>query len=56
MRSFTGLQRLGGELKLLSPAPRVLEALQLTRLHKILKIEDDEVSAIQAFSKQRSAE
>jgi anti-sigma B factor antagonist len=51
MRSFTGLQRLGGELKLLSPAPRVLEVLQVTRLHKVLKIEDDEVSAIQAFSK-----
>ena len=50
MRSFTGLQRLGGELKLLSPAPRVLEVLQVTRLHKVLKIEDDEVSAIQAFS------
>ena len=56
MRSFTGLQRLGGELKLLSPAPRVLEVLQVTRLHKVLQIEDDEVSAIQAFSKQRSAE
>jgi anti-sigma B factor antagonist len=51
MRSFTGLQRLGGELRLLSPAPRVLEVLQVTRLHKVLKIEDDEVSAIQAFSK-----
>jgi anti-sigma B factor antagonist len=51
MRSFTGLQRLGGELKLLSPAPRVLEVLQVTRLHRVLKIEDDEVSAIQAFSK-----
>jgi anti-sigma B factor antagonist len=51
MRSFTGLQRLGGELKLLSPAPRVLEVLQVTRLHKVLKIEDDEVSAMQAFSK-----
>jgi anti-sigma B factor antagonist len=51
VRSFTGLQRLGGELKLLSPAPRVLEVLQMTRLHKVLKIEDDEVSAIQAFSK-----
>ena len=51
MRSFTGLQRLGGELKLLSPAPRVLEVLQMTRLHMVLEIEDDEVSAMQAFSK-----
>jgi anti-sigma B factor antagonist len=51
MRSFTGLQRLGGDLKLLNPAPRVLEVLLVTRLHKVLKIEDDEVSAIQAFSK-----
>jgi anti-sigma B factor antagonist len=51
MRSFTGLQRLGGELKLLSPAPRVLEVLQVTHLHKVLKIEDDEVSAVQTFSK-----
>jgi anti-sigma B factor antagonist len=51
MRSFTGLQRLGGDLRLLSPASRVLEVLQATRLHKVLKIEDDEVSAIEAFSK-----
>jgi anti-sigma B factor antagonist len=51
MRSFTGLQRLGGELKLLSPAPPVLQVLQVTHLHKVLKIEDDEISAIQAFSK-----
>jgi anti-sigma B factor antagonist len=51
MRSFTGLQRLGGELKLLSPAPAVLQVLQVTHLHKVLKIEDDEISAIQAFSK-----
>jgi anti-sigma B factor antagonist len=51
LRSFTGLQRLGGELKLLSPAPAVLQVLQVTHLHKVLKIEDDEISAIQAFSK-----
>jgi anti-sigma B factor antagonist len=51
MRSFTALQRLGGELKLLSPAPPVLQVLQVTHLHKVLKIEDDEISAIQAFSK-----
>jgi anti-sigma B factor antagonist len=51
MRSFTGLQRLGGELKLLSPAPPVLQVLQVTHLHKVLKIEHDEISAIQAFSK-----
>ena len=51
MRSFTALQRLGGELKLLSPAPPVLQVLQVTHLHKVLKIEDDEVSAVQTFSK-----
>ena len=51
MRCFTGLQRLGGELKLLSPAPPVLEVLHVTHLHQVLKIEDDEVSAIEAFSR-----
>jgi anti-sigma B factor antagonist len=56
MRSFTSLQRQGGELRLLSPAPPVLEVLQVTRLHKVLKIEDDEASALQSFSKQATAE
>lgn len=56
MRSFTSLQRQGGELRLLSPAPPVLEVLQVTRLHKVLKIEDDEASALQSFSKRVAAE
>jgi anti-sigma B factor antagonist len=50
VRSFTSLRRQGGQLKLLSPAPMVLEVLRITHLHKILEIKDDESLAVQSFS------
>lgn len=55
VRSVTSLRRQGGDLKLLSPAPMVLEVLQITRLDKILDIKDDESLAVQSFSEPFAA-
>ena len=55
VRSFTNLRRQGGELKPLSPAPMVLEVLQIAHLHKILQIKDDESLAVQSFSEPIAA-
>ena len=55
VRSLTSLRRQGGELKLLSPAPKVLEVLRITHLHKVLEIKDDESLAVQSFSEPIAA-
>jgi anti-sigma B factor antagonist len=55
VRSVTSLRRQGGDLKLLSPAPMVLEVLQITRLDKILDIKHDESLAVQSFSEPFAA-
>jgi anti-sigma B factor antagonist len=55
VRSVTSLRRQGGDLKLLSPAPMVLEVLQITRLDKILDIKNDESLAVQSFSEPFAA-
>jgi anti-sigma B factor antagonist len=55
VRSATSLRREGGDLKLLSPAPMVLEVLHITRLDKILEIKDDELLAVQSFSQPFAA-
>jgi anti-anti-sigma factor len=54
-RNYTSLRRQGGELKLLSPTPTVLEALRITHLERILDIQEDEQLAVQSFSKPTSA-
>ena len=51
VRNYTSLRRQGGELKLLSPSPTVLEALRITHLDRILDIKEDEQLAVQSFSK-----
>ena len=51
VRNYTSLRRQGGELKLLSPHPTVLEALRITHLDRILDIKEDEQLAVQSFSK-----
>ena len=48
--ALTSVQRQGGELKLVSPSPRVIDLLRITRLDTTFDIRDDENSAIQAFS------
>jgi anti-sigma B factor antagonist len=51
VQSYTSLQRQGGDLKLLSPSPTVLEALRITHLDRIFDIKEDEYMAVQSFSK-----
>ena len=55
VRSVTSLRRQGGDLKLLSPAPMVLEVLRITRLDRMLDIKDDESAAVQSFSEPFAA-
>ena len=55
VRTYTSLRRQGGDLKLLSPTPTVLEALRITHLDRILDIKEDEQLAVQSFSKPISA-
>ena len=55
VRNLTSLRRQGGELKLLSPTPTVLEALRITHLDRILDIKEDEQFAVQSFSQPISA-
>ena len=55
VRNYTSLQRQGGDLKLLSPSPTVLEALRITHLDRIFDIKEDEDIAVQSFSKPRVA-
>ena len=50
-RNYTSMRRQGGELKLLSPTPTVLETLRITHLERILDIQEDEQLAMQSFSK-----
>jgi anti-sigma B factor antagonist len=53
--SLASLQRQGGELKLLNPNPRLSELLRITHVYQLFEIKDDEVSAIQSFSKPAAA-
>jgi len=55
VRSFTSLRQQGGDLKLLSPAPMVLEVLRITRLDRVVEIKDDELLAVQSFSEPFAA-
>ena len=55
VRSFSRLRQKGGELKLLSPSPSVCAVLQITHLHKLFDIKDNESLAVQSFSKQVEA-
>ena len=49
--AFTSTREQGGELKLLNLSRKVHDLLQITKLHLVFDIRDDEASAIQAFSK-----
>ena len=51
MSAFTSVQRQkGGELKLLSPSPRVTDLLKISHLDGLFDIRDDESSALGSFS------
>lgn len=49
VRSLISVRRDGGQFKLLSPAPAVLEVLHITRIDRMIEIKEDEVSAVQSF-------
>jgi anti-sigma B factor antagonist len=55
VRSVTSLRREGGDLKLLSPQPVVLDVLRITRLDKIFEVKDDESLAVRSFSEPIAA-
>src|SRR6516162_2459424 len=55
VRSATSLRRQGGDLKLLSPTPMMLEVLRITRLDNVFEIKDDELLAVQSFSEPFAA-
>ncbi len=48
--AFTTIRTAGGELKLLNLTKKVHDLLQITKLHKVFDIQDDETTAIGAFS------
>jgi len=49
--AFTSMRSQGGELKLLNLTRKVHDLIQITKLHTVFDIKDDEAAAIQAFSK-----
>ncbi len=48
--AFTSVQGQGGQLKLLNPAPKVVNVLRLTRLDHLFPVETDEAAAVQSFA------
>jgi anti-sigma B factor antagonist len=48
--SYSTVSRSGGQLKLLKLRPRAQELIQVTRLHTIFEIFDDEAAALQSFN------
>ena len=51
VNAFTTMRDQGGELKLLNLTRKVHDLIQITKLHTVFDIKDDEATAIQAFSK-----
>lgn len=49
VKAFTSIRSAGGELKLLNLTKKVHDLLQITKLHKVFDIQDDETEAIGAF-------
>ena len=51
VQAFTSAREQGGELKLLNLSKKVHSLIQITKLHAVFDIRDDEAAAVQAFSK-----
>ena len=49
VKTYTTVQKEGGQLKLVELSKRVLDLLRMTNLHAVFDIQDDEASAIQSF-------
>jgi anti-sigma B factor antagonist len=50
IRCFTALRRSGGSFKLLSPNPRIIDLLNITKLLGVFDCYDNESTAIASFS------
>jgi anti-sigma B factor antagonist len=48
--AFTTIRTAGGELKLLNLTQKVHDLLQITKLHKVFDIQEDETAGIGAFN------
>jgi anti-sigma B factor antagonist len=49
--AYTAARNQHGEVKLLNPAKKIYELLQLTKLSTVFDIRDDQVSAIASFNR-----
>jgi anti-sigma B factor antagonist len=49
VRGIVSTQKHGGKLKLVSPSPRVLRVLEVTRLITLMETFDDEAKALASF-------
>ncbi len=50
IRCYTALRRNGGNLKLLSPNPRIIDLLTITKLLDVFDTFDNEAAALASFS------
>jgi anti-sigma B factor antagonist len=51
VRSHTSLRKAGGQLKLLNPSAKIREMLQMSMLHKVFDLQNDEAGAIKSFGR-----
>jgi len=51
VRAHTAVRKASGQLKIVDPSPKVLEMLQMTMLHKVLDVHQNEAAAIKSFDK-----
>lgn len=51
LSAFTTMRDCGGELKLLKLSHQVRDLLEVTKLHQVFDVRDDESAAVQSFSK-----
>jgi len=49
VKAYTTSKEHGGELKLLNVPKRILDLLQITKLHTLFDMKDDEAVAVTAF-------
>lgn len=52
--SFTSVRRQGGELKLVSLEPKVHGVLQITKLHTVFEVHDNEAAAVRSYQKHQT--
>jgi anti-sigma B factor antagonist len=50
LSALTALKNVDGQLKLLNPSHRVKDLLQITKLHTVFQVYEDEAAAVASFS------